>query len=95
MDDSTGTGCYSLVGNNRFTSISLHGGVAIVTPSSQNYIHFRSGDILGFYVEDVTSSHYANPGVVILASPSWFNSESVWLASIAGTAKTSQNRDCP
>ena len=23
VDDSTGTGCYSLVGNNRFTSISL------------------------------------------------------------------------
>ena len=92
VDDSTGTGCYSLVGNNRFTSISVNGGVAIVTPSPQDYsIHFQSGDVLGFYVEDATSSKYGNPGVVILTSPS----ESVWFASIAAAAKTSQSGDCP
>ena len=95
VNDSTGTDCYSLVGNNRFTSVSVSGGLAVVTPSPQDYIQFRSGDVLGFYVEDATHSHYPNPGVVILASPSWFISESVWLASIAGTAKTSQNGDCP
>ena len=94
MDDSTGTGCYSLVGNNRFTSISAHGGVVVVIPSPQDYIRFQSGDVLGFYVEDVKSST-TSPGVVILTSPSWFTSESVWFASIASTAKTSQNGDCP
>ena len=95
VDNSTGTGCYSLVGNNRFTSISVSDGVAVVTPSPQDYIQFRSEDVLGFYVEDATSSHYPNPGVVILTSPSRFISESVWFASIAGTAKTSRSGDCP
>ena len=37
VDDSTGTGQYSLVGNNRFTSISLSYQVAIVTPLPQDY----------------------------------------------------------
>ena len=92
---STGTGCYSLVGNNRFSAISLRGGVAVVTPSPQDYIKFQSGDVLGFYVEDITSSLYYNPGVIILISPSWFTSESLWFARIAGTTKTSQNGDCP
>ena len=92
MDDSTGTGYYSLVGNNRFSSINLRGGVAIVTPSPQNYIHFRSGDVLGFYVEEAWTSSYSSPGVVILPT---LTSESVWFASIAVTAKTSQNGDCP
>ena len=95
VDDSTGTGCYNLVGNNRFTSVSVRGGVAVVSPSPQDYIHFQSGDVLGFYVKDATSSTNPNPGVVILTSPSRFISESVWLASIAGTAKTSQSGDCP
>ena len=36
VDDSTGTGCYSLVGNNRFISIRLNDGVALVTPSPQD-----------------------------------------------------------
>ena len=56
VDDSTGAGQYSLVGNNRFTSISLPMGggasqVAILTPSSQaqDYIQFQPGDVLGFY----------------------------------------------
>ena len=96
VDDSNGTGCYSLVGNNRFTSISVSGGVAVVTPSPQDYIiHFQSGDVLGFYVEDAKSSYYGSPGVVILTSPSQFTSESVWFAKIAGTTKASQNGDCP
>ena len=40
VNDSTGTGQYSLVGNNRFTSISLSEELAIVTPSPQDYIQF-------------------------------------------------------
>ena len=40
LNDSTSTGCYSLVGNNRFTSISLSDQVARVTPSPQDYIQF-------------------------------------------------------
>ena len=48
VDDSSGTGCYSLVGNNRFTSISLGDDqVARVSPSPQDYIQFQPGDVLG------------------------------------------------
>ena len=74
VDDFTGTGCYSLVGNNRFTSISLDDGVAIVTPSPQDYTQFQPGDVLGFYVEDARD---VNDGVVVLTSGS-FASELVW-----------------
>ena len=95
VDDSTGTGCYSLVGNNRFTSISLNGGVAVVTPSPQDYIQFQPGDVLGFYVEEARDT---DNGVVILTSYEGitsFTSELVWHASIAPSMATSQNGDCP
>ena len=91
VDDSTGTGCYSLVGNNRFTSISLSGGVAQVTPSPQDYIQFQPGDVLGFYVEEARDEEN---GVVVLTEPSSFTSELVWYASIAPAMATSQNGDC-
>jgi hypothetical protein len=98
VDDSTGTGCYSLVGNNRFTSITssqLSGGLVRVTPSPQDYIQFRPGDVLGFYVEEAIKSTYNTPGVVLRASPSYLTSERVWFASIHHDAATSQNGDCP
>ena len=94
VDDSTGTGCYSLVENNRFTNIPLcdAGGVARVTPSPQDHIQFRPGNVLGFYVE---VAREADDGVVILTRPSSFTSEFVWYASIAPTMATSQNGGCP
>ena len=89
---SLGTGYYNLVGNNRFTSISLRGGVAEVTPSPGDCIPFRPGDVLGFYVEEARRD---GNGVVVLTSPSSFTSELVWYASIAPTVITSQNGDYP
>ena len=86
VDDSTGAGQYSLVGNNRFTSISLSDQVARLTPSPQDYIQFQPGDVLGFYVD---SERGNNDGVVALNSSS-FTSEVVWFASIAPTLTTSQ-----
>ena len=91
VDNSTGTGCYSLVGNNRFTSISLSNEQAIVTPSPQDYIQFQTGDVLGFYVEVARDD---NDGVVVLDDDS-FTSELVWYASIVPSMATSQNGDCP
>ena len=89
VDDSTGTGQYSLVGNNRFTSISLDNDqVAIVTPSHRDYIQFQPGDVLGFYVEEARAG---NDGVVVLTNPSSFTSEVVWYASIDPTMATSQS----
>ena len=95
VDDSTGTGCYSLVGNNRFTSISLQNDLVLVTPSPQDYVQFRPGDVLGFYVEEAIKSTYTTPGVVLQVSPSHLTSELVWFASINHDAATSQNGDCP
>ena len=79
---SLGTGYYSLVGNNRFSNIPLSGGVAEATPSAQDRLHFRPGDVLGFYLEEATSGHNED-GAVILTNPSSFTSEVVWHASVA------------
>ena len=78
---SLGTGYYSLVGNNRFSNIPLRHGVAEATPSAQDRIQFRPGDVLGFYLEEVTSGHNED-GVVILTEHSSFTSEVVWHASV-------------
>ena len=96
VDDSNGTGCYSLVGNNRFTSISLIDRVARVTPSPQDYIQFQPGDVLGFYVEEARNDD--DDGVVILTSYEGITSltsELVWYASIAPIMATSQSGGCP
>ena len=79
VDGSTDSGQYILVGNNRFTSISLSGGVAQVTPSPRDEIQFRSGDVLGFYVEEARDS---NGGVNVVTTAE-FTSETVWYASVA------------
>ena len=78
--DQMDNGEYSLVGNNRFTSVSLSGGVAVVTPSPQDRIQFQPGDVLGFYVENARDDN--NKGVVVLATTS-YTSELVWYASIS------------
>ena len=92
VDNSTGTGCYSLVGNNRFTSISslIWPGVAIVTPSPEDYTSFQPGDVLGVYVEDVSVT---TDGVVVLTNSPFNSSGYVWYASITPT--TSQDGGCP
>lgn len=78
QDDTLGTAYYSLVGNNRFSAISLNNAVARVTPSPQDYIQFRPGDVLGFYVEEARGG---SEGVVVLTA-SRFTSEVVWYASV-------------
>ena len=94
VNDSTGTGCYSLVGNNQFTSISplVFPGVAIVTPSPQDYISFQPGDVLGVYVED---AEVATDGVVVLTDSPFGRSGYVWYASITATTSQSYSGDCP
>ena len=94
VNDSTGTGCYSLVGNNQFTSISplVSPGVAIVTPSPGDYISFQPGDVLGVYVKRASIS---TDGVVILTHSPFDSSGYVWYANIAATTSQSDNGDCP
>ncbi len=80
-----GTGDYSLVGNNRFSAISLSGNVAEVTPSPQDYIQFQPEDVLGFYVEEARDDN--NNGVVVLTTDSYTN-ELVWYASATSQTVT-------
>ena len=88
--NDAGTGCYSLVGSNRFTSIPLADDVARVTPSPQDYIQFQPGDVLGFYVERGRGD---NDGVNILRSSSSFTLERVWVGEI--DSPTSRSGSCP
>ena len=80
VDDSTGAGQYSLVGNNRFTSISLGNNFARVTPLIRNQVQFSPGDVLGFYVEEARDNDDAN-GVNVLTTASYSNTR-VWYASV-------------
>ena len=79
QDGSLGTGYYSLVGNNRFSAISLTSGVAFgLSPSPQDYIQFLPRDVLGFYVEDARDD---KNGVNVLTINS-YSSEVVWYANV-------------
>ena len=82
--DQMDSGDYSLVGNNRFTSVSLSDGVAssLVPSPSQSFIQFQPGDVLGFYVEEARDD---NNGVAVLTSNSYTN-ELMWYASATSQA---------
>ena len=83
VNDYINTGRYSLVGNNRFISISLSAGLARATPSPQDRIHFQPGDVLGFYMEsDEQGDKYGDPGIVLKNDPTSGNREVVWHASM-------------
>ena len=78
------SGCYSLVGNNRFTSVPLANQVAVVTPLPQEQIEFQPGDVLGFMLENTDRS---DGGVVLLVdSPEQdggYETEEVWHADFS------------
>ena len=48
--DSDGAGCYSLVGENRFTNITLINRAVSETPEPTNIISVQPGDVVGYYV---------------------------------------------
>ena len=89
------TGCYSLVGSNRFTSVSLVNQVAVVTPLPQDTIEFQPGDVLGFYVENADGN---DGGVVILSDSGeqgddGYETEEVWYADVSNAVIGDGN--CP
>ena len=57
---SDGAGCYSLVGENRFTSITLINRAVSETPEPTNIISVQPGDVVGYYV---LSSRGRNNGI--------------------------------
>ena len=75
------TGCYSLVGNNRFNHVPLTNGVAsALTPLANEMITFQPGDVLGFYIESASSLPDSR-GVVLLTDRE-YQSELVWFADL-------------
>ena len=90
--DSINAGGYSLVGNNRFTSISVSRGLASATPPSQHYIHFQPGDVLGFYME---SDEHDDPGIVLKNDRRYGDSELVWHASMHPDEAALLRKGCP
>ena len=83
------TRCFSLVGNNRFTSVSVVGNLAVVTPMPTDYIQFQPGDVLGFYVEH---ARVTDGGIVVLNTDTYTNVV-VWHGIPAET--TSHTGSCP
>ena len=83
-------GCYSLVGNNRFTSVPLSGALAeslspIMGVPTQR-IQVQPGDVLGFYVESARETDADRRGVVLLRDGSVqgeYETEEVWYADVS------------
>ena len=81
------TGCYSMVGFNRFTSVPLSGSVTdALSPTAGDRIQVQPGDVLGIQVE---SAHDQpdNRGVVLLRDRSVqgdgeYETEEVWYADV-------------
>ena len=78
----TTEGCYSLVGNNTFTSVSLSKQIAVVTPLPQERIDFQPGDVLGFRLKNTEKN---DGGVVLLKDSATerdgdYETEEVWHA---------------
>ena len=90
------TGCYSMVGINRFTSVSLTNQAAVVTPLPQEMIKFQPGDVLGFSVENTNRD---DGGAVLLMDYSErgdgaFETEEVWYGD-ASNPVIAGNGQCP
>ena len=90
-------GCYSLVGNNRFTSVSLTDQLVMVTPQPQERIEFQPGDVLGFSLENTEGD---DGGVVLLRDSEeqgdyGYETEEVWYANISNTVSDNGPRVHP
>ena len=90
VDDSTGTGCYSLVGNNRFTSVDLGTTqLAQVAPLPNDRIQVQPGDVLGFFVDNPNNE---KNGVVALKDNP-YSADIVWFGNVEGYVVS--NSECP
>ena len=92
------TGCYSLVGSNRFTQITLSGSVTeSLSPTAGDRIQVQPGDVLGFHVESA-SDQPDTRGVVLLRDRSVegdgeYETEEVWYADV--NSLVFGNQMCP
>ena len=69
INDSTGAGCYSLVGSQGISSIPDNEGRFTLSPTPAYDIPFQHGDVLGFYVNIPDSVEDNINGINILSAP--------------------------
>ena len=92
----TDQGCYSLVGNNRFTSVPLEiTQVAKVTPLPQDCcIEVQPDDVLGFFVDNPNNE---KNGVVAIDEidndPTMYSLDEVWYGNVQGYMPS--DSECP
>lgn len=76
INDSTGAGCYSLVGSQGISSIPDNEGQFTLSPSPVYDIPFQPGDVLGFYINIRNNDEY--DGIHIRSAPSGIPNMMVW-----------------
>ena len=86
------SGCYSLVGENVFTSFSFtNGGLVQLSPPNSSIITAQSGDVVGYY----TNSRDTNDGIQ-LERDSIYNENIIWYQAIGSNGLTPLlDSDCP
>ncbi len=88
-------GCYSLVGENVFTSFTFSDGGFVQltpTPPSNSIITAQSGDVVGYYTN---SRQGSNNGIQIEISEV-YNQNIIWYSSLPdGSLTSSEDNVCP
>ena len=72
-------GCYSMVGENIFTSVTLTDSLIRETPSVNEQISFRPGYVVGFFVVSNRERDPERHGIVLDTT---YNTETVWYGSV-------------
>ena len=88
-------GCYSLVGENRFTSIFLgDDGLVSETPEPSNIISVQPGDVVGYYTFSRADSE--NQGMHGIQLDTGYTKDIVWYLADFGTESiTLEDTNCP
>lgn len=74
------SGCYSMVGENRFPAITLSSGrLASESPDSSDRIAVKPGDVLGYFVFSSTTTPRENEGIQMHPN---FTTDAVFYASL-------------
>ena len=87
------SGCYSLVGENVFTSFSFNaGGLVQLSPPSSSIITAQSGDVVGYY----TNSRRDKDAGIQLERDSIYTENVIWYQTTDSNGLTPlSNSDCP
>ena len=87
-------GCYSLVGENRFTSITLNtDDLVSETPEPSNIISVRPGDVVGYYT--ITNGNNPDEGIQLNDDDVLFSTETVWYHTGTDEALMFRGEMCP